>query len=1225
MDPPQAPNVQDGAPSASYESQQQTQQTQATQLTQYSTQSENTSHLFGCLTPCNPHPLSRQLRMDFLKISPEITIGRGVGLNHFVLPGMKISNIHCKVAWDGVEDRQGVATIIDMSSNGTFINGQKIPKGIPRSIRDGNEIAFGTLHVSDRPEEDYRYIYRHLAGEPAVDGIHAKYELGQHLGSGSFASVMRARSLQTGEWFAVKIIHFSKLQKSSNMTALGREISILETLEHPNICNLYEVFRENNHSDIFLVIELVEGGDLLNYILKEQADKLRDGGLSEGISRHITRQICDAMAYIHSRNITHRDLKPEASIYLARVGQFTDCLVADFGLAKAVDSMTMLRTMCGTPSYLAPEVVNQVDASGYDHLVDSWSVGVIVYSMLTGASPFEEDSALPITDRIREREVNWRILTDTGASELAHDFIHRLLETDPKKRMTMPAALEHPWLASVDGDTWQTQPPAESSLSSIDPDASMLSSFPSDESMDMDGGATYGMDAAPTGAANGGAEILAREEEAIVAGSSSGSEEADEDAMVQSPVRGGKRTRAGAREPLGPIGEETNVGERKAKRGRVDPPMTPAKKGAAKAKASPAVATRKGKMADEEAVATPPSDSPLKVTGHDSDDGLSRKSVIVSLFRSRNKEDSSMFLRSGKSIDDIPPELLLEIFTIVRYNWIPANLYYPYPDSDEAEDLGSASAPSDDIDEESISVSQSTPEVSTPVLDPLQESHGQFLDSLQEASMALLVSGFLQEAPEPQLCSLEDGMEVALGWIVITHVCHRWRQVAINSASLWSYLSLALGVRWAEEMLRRAKGLGIHYIRGDLPTFDSDALLAYEASFLSQHLEKIEELYLNSIDFSELEMVLDESPCPRVASRLRVLLLVPESEVEWEDGSPILSCSMPHLRDLTIKHGCIPWTANIFGGLVHLNLGFGSDDISPPYTPLICVLQDTAPSLETLALNMYPGHSPSAEKVDDCGHSAVNLPHLTLFDLSGDPSFIVILFRCLRIPHQSQLNLKPHIWNGAKDPYHSDLLQIMQRRINEMPPSQPVSHIQICQRVSVSFWPYPSLDSSSKPLHIFSLCMRCRSDDFPTWMIEYFFSRLQFPNLISVELDLSHICRDDTLEFPVFAYWQNLRSLSLCGVKTLHHLSEHLHSDSVLSSLETLSLSEAWNDDLPEHPKTWKDLLPDVQTFLTNGKLSRRLQSIALLSHETNLSFSLSNTLQADFPNVTVQRLLPSY
>ncbi|KAA1472825.1 kinase-like protein [Dentipellis sp. KUC8613] len=630
MDPPQAPNVQDGAPSASYESQQQTQQTQATQLTQYSTQSENTSHLFGCLTPCNPHPLSKQLRMDFLKISPEITIGRGVGLNHFVLPGMKISNVHCKVTWDGVDSRQGVATITDMSSNGTFINGQKIPKGVPRTIRDGNEIAFGTLHVSDRPEEDYRYIYRHLAGEQAVDGIHAKYELVEHLGSGSFASVMRALSLQTGRWYAVKIIHFSKLQKSSNMTALGREISILETLAHPNICKLYEVFRENDHSDIFLVLELVEGGDLLNYILKEQAKRGGEGGITEGMSRHITRQICDAMAYIHSRHITHRDLKPE-NILLSMANPPV-VKVADFGLAKAVDSMTMLRTMCGTPSYLAPEVVNQVDASGYDHLVDSWSVGVIVFSMLTGASPFEEDSALPITDRIREREVNWRVLTETGASELAHDFIHRLLETDPKKRMTMPAALEHPWLANVDSQTWQTQPPTESSLSSISADASMLSSFPSDESMEMDGGANYGMGAAPTGAASGGAydaesmpganqladtgrvnraplerrsEILAREEEAAVAGPSSGSEEADEDedAMIQSPARGGKRTRAGAREPLGPIAEETNLGERKAKRGRVDPPVTPAKKGAAKGKASPAASTRKGKVVEEGAAA----------------------------------------------------------------------------------------------------------------------------------------------------------------------------------------------------------------------------------------------------------------------------------------------------------------------------------------------------------------------------------------------------------------------------------------------------------------------------------------------------------------------------------------------------------------------------------------------------------------------------------------------
>jgi serine/threonine/tyrosine protein kinase RAD53 len=123
--------------------------------------------------------------------------------------------------------------------------------------------------------------------------------------------------------------------------------------------------------------------------------------------------------------------------------------VADFGLAKIVDSLTMLRTMCGTPSYLAPEVVKQENQEGYDNAVDSWSVGVIVFSMVTNSSPFiEDENQRDVRTRIIERRIDWGTLTNSGVSLDAQSLIRSLLEENPLRRMSLTNALGHPWLAS---------------------------------------------------------------------------------------------------------------------------------------------------------------------------------------------------------------------------------------------------------------------------------------------------------------------------------------------------------------------------------------------------------------------------------------------------------------------------------------------------------------------------------------------------------------------------------------------------------------------------------------------------------------------------------------------------------------------------------------------------------------------------------------------------------
>ncbi|KZT29093.1 kinase-like protein, partial [Neolentinus lepideus HHB14362 ss-1] len=448
---------------------------EATQSTQQASQSQPQDsqadqHLWGFLQPCNP----ALRRIDMWKVKPTYQFGRNTNTgNTVVFPGLKISNVHCTIEWDGREDPHSVVTVHDKSSNGTFINGHRIGRGQYGILREGNEIAFGTPTPQENPMDDYRFLFRLTAGGPPATGFYKEYDVGLQLGKGTFASVYKAIHKESGQWYAVKIIDLTKVKTpvetdengrpKSKSQSFAREIMILESLQHKNICQLKEAFFQTEFKTINLVLELVEGGDLLDYILKR-------GGLMEEEAQHIAYQMCDALAYIHSRGIAHRDLKPE-NVLLTKDSPPV-VKVADFGLAKAVDSLTMLRTMCGTPSYLAPEVVSQSQGrEGYDQIVDSWSVGVIVFSMLTNTSPFIEDENLDLMRRILQRQVDWRTLHNANVSRLAVDFVTRLLEIDPIHRMTLNDARFDPWMEQYTS-TYGFQPNTPSQEAKLEPQPS---------------------------------------------------------------------------------------------------------------------------------------------------------------------------------------------------------------------------------------------------------------------------------------------------------------------------------------------------------------------------------------------------------------------------------------------------------------------------------------------------------------------------------------------------------------------------------------------------------------------------------------------------------------------------------------------------------------------------------------------------------------------------------
>ncbi|KAJ3713129.1 kinase-like domain-containing protein [Lentinula raphanica] len=385
-------------------------------------------------------------QIDLLK--PQLTyhVGRNTSQNDIVFPGFKISNKHAEITWDGRETKDSIITLKDLSSNGTFINGHKLGKGVSCILNDGAEVAFGSLSSAVKPAEDYRFIFRHTAsGTQPEEGFYSLYDTHDQLGSGTFAKVVRCLERSSGTLWAAKIFNNhltmggseSAGSGTSNDRMVSREIAILETLQHPHVCFLKETF-VTSEGKLILVLELVEGGDLLECILQ-------NSGVSEDAAQHITYQLCLALSYVHSLGIAHRDLKPE-NILLTKTDP-PNVKVADFGLAKALDSQTMLKTMCGTPAYLAPEIVMQTKNQGYDFLVDSWSVGVILFSMLTASSPFiEDETQQDLRMRICTRKIDWNLLKRRTSNPMIIDFIRKLLDADPETRMTLTGALDHDWL-----------------------------------------------------------------------------------------------------------------------------------------------------------------------------------------------------------------------------------------------------------------------------------------------------------------------------------------------------------------------------------------------------------------------------------------------------------------------------------------------------------------------------------------------------------------------------------------------------------------------------------------------------------------------------------------------------------------------------------------------------------------------------------------------------------
>ncbi|KAL0363478.1 UNVERIFIED_CONTAM: CBL-interacting serine/threonine-protein kinase [Sesamum calycinum] len=218
-----------------------------------------------------------------------------------------------------------------------------------------------------------------------------RYEIGKLLGHGTFAKVYHARNVKTGESVAIKVIDKEKILKVGLIAHIKREISILRRVRHPNIVQLFEVMATK--SKIFFVMEYVKGGELFNKVAK--------GRLKEEVARKYFQQLVSAVGFCHARGVYHRDLKPE-NILLDEDGNLK---VSDFGLSAISEQIKqdgLFHTFCGTPAYVAPEVLAR---KGYDAAkVDIWSCGVILFVLMAGYLPFHDQNIMLMYKKIYKGE-----------------------------------------------------------------------------------------------------------------------------------------------------------------------------------------------------------------------------------------------------------------------------------------------------------------------------------------------------------------------------------------------------------------------------------------------------------------------------------------------------------------------------------------------------------------------------------------------------------------------------------------------------------------------------------------------------------------------------------------------------------------------------------------------------------------------------------------------------
>ncbi|XP_015432601.1 PREDICTED: ovarian-specific serine/threonine-protein kinase Lok [Dufourea novaeangliae] len=356
-----------------------------------------------------------------------------------------MSKVHFKITREFINGntKDMVIYLEDLSQNGTFVNKQRVGRGNKVVLESNDVISLAQPMVTV-------YVFMSTVAFESNDlppELKSRYAVSRKLGSGACGEVKLVFSKVGCKKFAMKTV--LKMSTTTNgqrhplndPDKIMNEVKILKALKHPCIIRMEEIV--DSPRAVYIVLELMEGGELFERIKSR-------GKLSEKSAKLIFYQVVLAVSYLHDSGITHRDLKPE-NILLASDTDVTLAKVSDFGLSKLVDAQTMMKTFCGTPMYVAPEILCNIGRGSYTNQVDVWSLGVILYACLSGSVPFNcQDREISLQEQIKRGCYKFPASKFGHVTNKAIDLIKRMMTVNPQKRITIKQVLLHPWLQDRD-------------------------------------------------------------------------------------------------------------------------------------------------------------------------------------------------------------------------------------------------------------------------------------------------------------------------------------------------------------------------------------------------------------------------------------------------------------------------------------------------------------------------------------------------------------------------------------------------------------------------------------------------------------------------------------------------------------------------------------------------------------------------------------------------------
>jgi len=245
--------------------------------------------------------------------------------------------------------------------------------------------------------------------------------------------VRRGKHRVTKEKVAIKIMS-KKRMSEEDVAAMQNEIEIMRQVNHPNIVNMTAVYEDKSY--YCLVMELMQGGELFDHIITKQ-------NFSEAEAHKFMVPLFDAVMYCHDMGIVHRDLKPENLLFGTKDLVNATIKISDFGLARYISTDRLATTTCGTPGYVAPEILKK---QSYDHRCDYWSMGVVMFIMLSGTPPFYHDNNFDLYEIIKTGKYDFGAPAWEDVSAEAKNLLKGLLRVDPDDRLTQEQIKSDPWI-----------------------------------------------------------------------------------------------------------------------------------------------------------------------------------------------------------------------------------------------------------------------------------------------------------------------------------------------------------------------------------------------------------------------------------------------------------------------------------------------------------------------------------------------------------------------------------------------------------------------------------------------------------------------------------------------------------------------------------------------------------------------------------------------------------